>query len=157
MPWRDAEPWQANLQELEPPTCGGEKRTFRKRLPKEAGATERKRIAGSETAGVTARSTKRSAGTEAVKADGVESEAKTRKADDVDVPTCPPQHQRERGRGTDFESFRTVVTAFSPLLNNTPHIFVNFRNRINGEESPNTEGGGQYAYDFDTCSRCERK
>lgn len=101
MPWRDAEPWQANLQELEPPTCGGEKRTFRKRLPKEAGATERKRIAGSETAGVTARSTKRSAGTEAVKADGVESEAKTRKADDVDVPTCPPQHQRE-GAGNRF-------------------------------------------------------
>lgn len=64
------EPWKANLQELEPPTCGGEKRTFRKRLPKEAGATEQSETAGSETAGVTARSTKRSAGTEAVKADG---------------------------------------------------------------------------------------
>lgn len=32
---------------------------------------------------------------------------------------------RERGRGTDFESFRTVVTALSPFFNNTPHIFVN--------------------------------
>ena len=54
--------------------AGGVCRTlarFRKRLPKEAGATERKRIARSETAGVTARSVKRSDGTEAVKADGV--------------------------------------------------------------------------------------
>lgn len=34
------EPWQANLQELEPPTCGGEKRTFRKRPPKECGAAD---------------------------------------------------------------------------------------------------------------------
>lgn len=25
-----------------------------------------------------------------------------------------------------------------------------FRNRTNGEESPNTEGGGQYAYDFNS-------
>lgn len=41
------EPWQANLQELEPPTCGGEKRTFRKRLPKEAGATKQSETAGS--------------------------------------------------------------------------------------------------------------
>lgn len=41
------EPWQANLQELEPPTCGGEKRIFRKRLPKEAGATEQSETAGS--------------------------------------------------------------------------------------------------------------
>lgn len=47
VPWGDAEPWQANLQELEPPTCGGEKRTFRKRLPKEAGATKQSETAGS--------------------------------------------------------------------------------------------------------------
>lgn len=40
VPWRDAEPWQANLQELEPPPCGGEKRTFRKRPPKECGAAD---------------------------------------------------------------------------------------------------------------------
>ena len=45
------------------------------------------RVAESETARVTARSTKRNAGTEDVKADGVVSDAKTRKADDAGVPT----------------------------------------------------------------------
>lgn len=50
-----------------------------------------------------------------------------------------------------------MFTCFFSFFNNRAHIFVNFRNRTNGEESPNTEGGGQYAYDFDTRSRCERK
>lgn len=33
---KEQEPWQANLQELEPPTCGGEKRTFRNVHPRSA-------------------------------------------------------------------------------------------------------------------------
>ena len=55
---------------------------------------ERKRIAGSETAGVTARSPKRSDGTEAVRADGVESEAEARKREDATAPTFPVSTER---------------------------------------------------------------
>ena len=43
-----------------------------------------------------------------------------------------------------------MVTCFSPSFNNRAHIVFKILNRINGDESPNTEGGGKYAYDFNS-------
>lgn len=43
-----------------------------------------------------------------------------------------------------------MFTCFFSFLITGRIISSIFRNRTNGEESPNTEGGGQYAYDFNS-------
>lgn len=43
-----------------------------------------------------------------------------------------------------------MVNCFFSFLITGRIISSIFRNRTNGEESPNTEGGGQYAYDFNS-------
>lgn len=50
-----------------------------------------------------------------MKADGVGSDAKTRKPDDAGVPTSPAQY-RERRLGTETRSARTVFTCFFSFL-----------------------------------------
>lgn len=55
----------------------------------------------------------------------------------------------ERGGGEPIpKASERWPTALSPFFNNRAHIVFKILNRTNGEESPNTEGGGQYAYYF---------
>ena len=100
---------------------------------------ERKRIAGSETAGVTARSTKRSAGTEAVRADGVESEAEARKREDATAPTCPPQYSERRLGVLIAEESNGGSPISSPLLISGRIFSSKFLNPKKGRESHDTK------------------
>lgn len=77
------------------------------------------------------------------------SEAKTRKADDATAPTADAK-DRKSWLGPEPRRNRAVVNCTLSFLITGRIISSIFRNRTNGEESPNTEGGGQYAYDFNS-------
>lgn len=65
-----------------------------------------------------------------MKADGVGSDAKTRKPDDAGVPTSPAQY-RERRLGTETRSARTVFTCFFSFLimdSISQQLFSNMKN-----------------------------
>ena len=75
-----------------------------------------------------------------MKADGVGSDAKTRKPDDAGVPTYPAQY-RARRLGTETRSARTVFTCFfSFLILERISSQKNLETK-NGTVVPLTEGG----------------